>query len=252
MVGGSFVGTASWAIPKQHSSCFPAEGSHLARYAQQLRAVEINSSFYRPHRPATYRRWAATVPGDFRFSVKVPKSITHEFKLVGAEELLDRFREEVSELGPALGPVLVQLPPSLAFSAGVADHFFGAIRRRFDSVVCEPRHRTWFTDEAEKQLEKYEVARVAADPAIVPSAASPGGWLGMTYRRLHGAPDVYRSAYSADAIAGLAAQICLDAKAGRQCWCIFDNTTLGEATRNALELREWISLRPAYESPQKD
>src|SRR5690349_12428290 len=67
------VGCAGWSLPKEHADRFPAEGSHLERYAACFPAVEINSSFYKPHRPTTYARWAASVPPDFRFSVKVPK-----------------------------------------------------------------------------------------------------------------------------------------------------------------------------------
>ena len=83
--------------------------------------MEINSSFYRPHRTATYERWAASVPEDFRFAVKVPKAITHERRLKDASDLLDRFLSEAGGLGPKLGPLLVQLPPSLSFQAGIAD-----------------------------------------------------------------------------------------------------------------------------------
>ena len=84
------VGCAGWALPKEHAGRFPGGGTHLARYAGRLPAVEINSSFYRPHRPATYARWAASVPEDFRFAVKVPKDATHARRLVNAEDVLDR------------------------------------------------------------------------------------------------------------------------------------------------------------------
>ena len=75
------TGTAAWSIPKEHAAPFPVAGSHLERYGAVLNAVEINSSFYRPHRTTTYERWAASVPEDFRFAVKVPKAITHEHRL---------------------------------------------------------------------------------------------------------------------------------------------------------------------------
>ena len=76
-------------------------GSHLERYGAILDAVEINSSFYRPHRTATYERWAASVPEDFRFAVKVPKAITHERRLKDVGDLLDRFLSEVGGLDPS-------------------------------------------------------------------------------------------------------------------------------------------------------
>jgi len=83
------VGCAGWALTKANQAAFPAEGTHLQRYAGRLNAVEINSSFYRPHRLATYEQWAASVPATFRFAVKLPKAITHDQRLVAADVLLD-------------------------------------------------------------------------------------------------------------------------------------------------------------------
>src|SRR5262249_44608671 len=154
-----YVGTAGWSIPKDHVDRFPAVGSHLERYAARLPAVEINSSFYRPHRPATYARWAASVPAGFRFAVKVPREITHRRRLAGVDEALDRFLAEATALGEKLGPLLVQLPPGLPFAADTAKWFFAALRARFPGqVACEPRHPTWFTPAAERLLVRYRVA----------------------------------------------------------------------------------------------
>lgn len=75
------IGTAGWSIPARHAQAVPAEGSQLQRYATALGGVEINSSFYRPHRPETYARWAASTPASFRFAVKCPRAITHEARL---------------------------------------------------------------------------------------------------------------------------------------------------------------------------
>ena len=82
---------------------FAAEGSHLQRYAARLPAVEINSSFHRPHTTATYARWAANVPPDFRFSVKLPRTITHQHKLRDCAPLVDEFLAQASGLGERLG-----------------------------------------------------------------------------------------------------------------------------------------------------
>jgi len=85
------VGTAGWSIPAQYAAEFSQVGTHLERYARRLDAVEINSSFYRPHLPKTYQRWAETVPEDFRFAVKMPKEITHVRRLVAVEQPLTQF-----------------------------------------------------------------------------------------------------------------------------------------------------------------
>jgi len=137
--------------------------SALARYATRFDAVEINSSFYRSHLPKTYARWAASVPANFRFSVKLPGTITHDARLAGVGALLSGFMEEVAALGDRLGPLLVQLPPSLVWEKARAGTFFRMLRRRHQGrVACEPRHASWFAKESTAMLAHHGVARVAA------------------------------------------------------------------------------------------
>lgn len=230
-----YIGTAGWSLPKAELSQFPAEGSHLARYAARFPTVEINSSFYRPHRPATYVRWAASVPPDFRFSVKVPKPITHELRLAGATKALEAFLAEATSLSEKLGCLLVQLPPSLRFDSSTAAAFFAMLRRRYGGAVAlEPRHASWFEAGPERLLIKHKIARVAADPAKVPPAAEPGGDASTVYFRLHGSPRTYYSAYSEQYLDTLAMRLRAEAEKADAVWCVFDNTALGAATTNAL------------------
>ncbi|MFL5386778.1 MAG: DUF72 domain-containing protein [Longimicrobiaceae bacterium] len=234
---GVLVGCAGWSLPRDVQAEFPAEGSHLARYAARFPVVEINSSFHRSHRASTWARWAAESPPGFRFAAKLPKTITHQLRLAAAGEALDAFLAEAAGLGEKLAVLLVQLPPSLAFDAAVAAPFFAGLAARTGaSVVCEPRHPTWFEGEADALLAEHRVARVAADPSRVPAAAHPGGWRGMAYHRLHGSPRTYYSSYPAESIRALAARLREDAEGGREAWCIFDNTASGAAAANALEL----------------
>jgi uncharacterized protein YecE (DUF72 family) len=238
------IGTAGWSVPKEHAAPFPVAGSHLERYSAVLNAVEINSSFYRPHRTTTYERWAATVPDGFRFAVKVPKSITHELRLKDAGDLLDRFLSEVSGLGPKLGPLLVQRPPSLRFEVGAADTFLSELRSRVEGpLVCEPRHASWFTPDVEGLLDELRIARVAADPAPVSGADKPSGWRGLSYYRLHGSPRIYYSAYTPEYFAAIAERIASDAAAAVETWCIFDNTAAFAATGDALTTRSLVLNR---------
>jgi uncharacterized protein YecE (DUF72 family) len=200
--------------------------------------VEINSSFYRPHRPSTYAKWAASVPAGFRFAVKVPRAITHERRLADVDAALDAFLAEATALGAALGCLLVQLPPSLRHDARVADAFLVALRARHDGAVAlEPRHPSWFTPEAERPLLAHGVARVAADPARVPEAAEPAGDPRLVYVRLHGSPRIYYSDYDAAYLDALAEEVRGDLARADAAWCVFDNTALGHATANALALR---------------
>ena len=235
---GIRIGCAGWSLPRAEQPRFAEAGSHLERYASRFGAVEINSSFHRPHRPATYARWSASVPPTFRFSVKLPRTITHGQRLQETGGLLEDFLKEAAGLGEKLGCLLVQLPPSLGFDPGVAAEFFTDLRSRSSvPVACEPRHPDWFDPQADDLLRELGVARVAADPARVPGAGEPGGWPGLSYYRLHGSPRVYYSAYSGEYLNALAARLQADAAAGRTVWCIFDNTTLGAATANALDLQ---------------
>lgn len=231
------VGTAGWSLPLTEQAHFPGDGTHLMRYAGRFACAEINSSFHRPHRPSTYARWAASVPDGFLFSAKLPKAITHVAKLRDPEPLLDAFLAEAAGLGECLGCLLVQLPPSLQFHAGIADAFFSALRERSAlPAACEPRHPSWFDGEAAALLARHRIARVAADPARVPEAAEPGGWRDLVYYRLHGSPRIYYSAYEPAYLDALAARLRDEAAAGRRVWCIFDNTASGAAAGDALGL----------------
>lgn len=159
--GAVRVGTAGWAIPRQEADAFPAEGAVLQRYAAVFDAVEINSSFYRSHRPATYARWAASTPEHFRFAMKAPRTITHERRLASARDPLAAFLAETGELGRKRGPMLFQLPPSFAFEAGIASGFLDLLRGMTEApAVLEPRHPTWFEGEADALLQRFCVARV--------------------------------------------------------------------------------------------
>ncbi|MCA1559774.1 MAG: DUF72 domain-containing protein [Acidobacteria bacterium] len=231
-----FIGTAGWSVPRASAHRFDGEGTHLERYARLLRGAEINSSFHRPHASATYAKWAASTPPAFKFAVKVPRTITHDQKLRRARLPLERFLHESAGLGKKRGPLLVQLPPSLAFDVRTAARFFHLLRARYGgSVACEPRHESWFSPAAEALLVRHEVARVAADPPAAPGADVPGGWNGIVYFRLHGSPRKYWSRYSSEYIETLARALCGTA-ASAEAWCVFDNTASGAAIENATEL----------------
>ena len=231
------IGCAGWSLPRALWPRFPAEGSHLERYAARFDAVEINTSFYRPHRRETYARWAATTPPAFRFAVKLPKTITHERRLVGAMPAFDAFRAQIDGLGDRLGCLLIQLPPSLAFDAGTVRRFVKALRQRHHGpVALEPRHASWFAPAAEALLAQFRIGRVLADPVLHDAGVAPGGWPGLVYLRLHGSPRVYWSAYSDEVLKQLAARLRHAQREGAQCWCILDNTAGGEAVDNALTL----------------
>jgi len=178
------------------------------------------------------------VPESFRFSVKMPKTMTHDQRLSGVRSHLDRFLDEVSGLGEKLGVLLLQLPGSFEFKPQLVDRFLGMLRRRHQGpVVCEPRHASWYTADAEARLSGYAIALVAADPPRGTKACSPGGWGGVMYYRLHGSPRCYFSPYEQPFLAAVAGRI---REFPGPAWCIFDNTGSGAAFENAVRLRELV------------
>lgn len=241
------VGTAGWSISSRYAGEFPEGDSHLARYARRLNAVEINTTFYRPHQRKTYERWAEAVPEGFSFAVKVPKAITHEARLKECGALIERFLGEAGGLGDKLGVLLVQLPPSLRFDSETAGRFFRELGGQSPCpIVAEPRHRSWFTPDVETWLAERRIARVAADPAPVPGAGEAGGWKGLVYYRWHGSPHIYHSDYDAAALTALRDRLEENRRHRAPAWCIFDNTASGAALGNALALH--ADLRPGANS----
>jgi uncharacterized protein YecE (DUF72 family) len=231
------IGTAGWTIARRYHQTLAGNGSHLERYAQRLNAVEINSSFRRQHRVQTYARWAASVPAHFRFSVKVPRALTHDGELTPQPDVLDQFIDEVAGLGRKLGVLLVQLPPRLAFDESLVRAFFDVLRKRIDvQVACEPRHSSWSSNSANTALAEYAVTRVAADPPPWPGADEPGGCARFAYFRWHGRPRRYYSDYSAEHLTSLQQRVSVAGERARDVWTIFDNTVLGCALGNALSL----------------
>lgn len=244
------VGCAGWSIPRQSLALFGEGESMLARYATRFAVVEVNSSFYQPHKPATYARWASSVPRDFRFSVKIPKLISHELALRHSAPALDRFLGETEALGSKLGGFLLQLPPSHLLDARVASTFFRMFRHRSQApLVCEPRHASWFSSSAEALLQRYGVGRVAADPALVDDARRPEAVSPWPYWRWHGSPQMYYSAYTEDSLQQLAIAV-LSARWPACPWIIFDNTAHGHATGNAALLQDLLRTLSSPRTPE--
>lgn len=168
------IGCAGWALPPDEDPRLAGPGSHLERYARIFPATEINSSFHRPHRASTYAKWAEATPEGFRFSVKIPKAITHGAGLANAKALLDEFLDPLAALGRKLECLLVQLPPKLEFDAAVAGRFLRMLRRRHGrAIALEPRNATWFAPRAGELLRELRIARVAADPPRTSTGGEP-------------------------------------------------------------------------------
>ncbi len=223
------IATAAWSIPRNVADQFAREGSGLSRYASVFDGVEINSTFYRRHKTSTFARWAASVPDGFRFSVKIPKEITHIRAMKDIAQPLERFLADIAPLADRRGPLLCQLPPSLAFDATVLDSALEAIRNIDNGqIVIEARHKSWALPEALDLLKTYAIDRVLADPSQVWPAESFDA--PPRYVRLHGKPRIYYSKYSENEIRSYSELMAPDG------WCVFDNTASGAAIENAITM----------------
>lgn len=239
------IGCAGWGLSSTNKHLFPQLASHLESYAAVLPCVEINTSFYRLHRPDTYARWRDSVPETFLFSVKLLRTITHEKRLQDCEEDLRRFLATVRPLENKWGCLLVQFPPSFHYPGARAEEFFGLLRELADvDIVCEPRHASWFQDEVVDWMAAAGVAYVEADPAAVQAVKPVVSQQAIQYIRLHGSPVIYHSSYSESYLHQLACRLNAALASGRRSWCIFDNTASGAAIENSL------ALLSAMRSPQ--
>lgn len=237
-----YIGTAGWNIPASYKDVFPEDGSHLERYARNFNSVEINTSFYRDHKAETYAKWAEATPEDFRFSVKLSRHFTQNTRLTETGDRLKTVLKDIAELGPKWGALLVQLPPSLFFEAKIAEPFLEDLRKFYSGVVLwEPRNQSWCSEKAIELLTKYHISKVHADPEPCVIADEIQYLIeDEHYYRLHGAPQLYRSKYDTDFIHRLADDI--KSIEDKSSWVIFDNTELGYAIDNALELKKLLAL----------
>ncbi|MEA9357395.1 DUF72 domain-containing protein [Bacteriovorax sp. PP10] len=227
-----YTGTAAWSIPKIAAEHFPIEGSQLERYSLRLNAVEINSSFYKDHKAKSYKRWADSTPDNFRFSVKLHKRFTHECNLEIEEVDLMENLKDISALGEKWGVLLLQFPKSQDFDLDHMKIFYRTIRKVFKGpVALEARNLSWMSAESVSLMKQYHISKVIADPEQCPGEVEGE----IKYYRLHGSPEIYKSNYEDDNLNNLYEEM---NHATTDVWCIFDNTTFGYATNNAVTIRD--------------
>jgi uncharacterized protein YecE (DUF72 family) len=239
-----YIGTAGWTIPTQLKPQIFGAGTHLENYSKKFNCVEINSSFYKDHKYSSYDKWAMETPPDFRFSVKLNRYFTQEKRLSEGGARLEDTIKGISELKKKFGVLLVQLPPSLNFELTTVDRFLKELRKYYQGPIAwEPRHQSWASPPAIKLLAKYSVNKVLADPEPVMLSKSLRKKVeNIRYYRLHGSPEIYKSRYSQDILNRLHQRILNPLSEAQQTWVIFDNTTYGYATENAIDLQNRFNL----------
>ncbi len=210
----------------------------LAWYARRFRTVELNNPFYRLPEAATFRRWREMVPSDFRFAVKASRFITHVKRLREPDEPLALLLERAAELGPKLGPVLFQLPPTFQLDSARLATFLEALPRDRQWVI-EFRHPSWHHPDVYDLLGRRGVALCVpvggrVQPDLVMTAP-------FVYVRMH-AGAAPGGGFTDDQLRAWARRIRALRSAGREVYVYFNNDWDGHAVRDAASLRALLGI----------
>jgi len=173
-----WVGTSGFSYPEWRGSFYPEKmptAKMLPYYAERLRTVEINNTFYRMPKADMLAAWAQTTPAAFRFAPKAPQQITHKQKLVGSAEAVDYFVRALAAFGDKLGPVLFQLPPFLRQDLPRLVDFLALLPKTLRAAF-EFRHASWFDDAVYEALRSHGAGLCIAEAEdlatpLVPTAS---------------------------------------------------------------------------------
>lgn len=160
-----WVGTSGYNYPEWKGSFYPEKlpaAKMLLYYAERLTTVEINYTYYRMPNAKTLDGWSRATPERFKLTLKAPKRITHDARLRDCADPLRYFTETAAKLGPKLGALLFQLPPSLKKDPALFDSFLEALPRDV-CAAFEFRHGSWLTGEIYERLKSKNLALCVAD-----------------------------------------------------------------------------------------
>jgi uncharacterized protein YecE (DUF72 family) len=240
------IGTSGWSY-KHWAEIFYPKGvkpdKYLDYYITRFDCVELNSSFYNLPRETTVTGWMHRTPDTFKFCPKLSRLITHQMQLVNIEGALQRFFYVFDDLINRLGPVLIQLPPGLAYDKSLICSFFDLLREKYSRFrfAVEVRNKSWINDNFLELLSQNRIAFVIADsgnryPYYEAVTAS------FVYLRFHGREQLYASDYSETVLREYGEKIMNYLAEGREVWVFFNNDYYGFAVKNAEKLIEIIKL----------
>ena len=233
-----YIGCSGFSNRDWKGFFFPEElppKEQLNFYATQFNTVEINSTFYRRPRPQTLQNWYERTGEDFKFFIKIPKTITHIKRLKDtAAETTDFCNHIHNGIKEKLAGFLFQMPPSFHYSEEHLEQLIKTVDFRFLHIV-EFRHKSWWTEEIFETLKKKNIVfsgvsfpKDIPDDFIINNSKS-------VYYRLHGVPVLFKSEYSVEELEKLAKEI---KKAKQDVFIFFNNTWGTAALKNALYLKK--------------
>ena len=249
------IGTQGWNYDFWSGHFYP-EGTRardrLEQYSRVFDCVEIDSTFYAMPPAERFRAWYERTPRDFIFTVKLPRDITHDARLVGAERILEEFCERASLLQEKLGPLLIQLPPDFsARERGATEQFLRSLPSEFRFAI-EFRHGSWFDDRTVELLHNTSTTLAVSvgpwlnTPAAMELAArAPGDY---RYLRWMGAPRHQELTTNLlrerdDDLADWAGMI--STLPPLDLFAFFNNDYQGHSPESARRLQQLLGLQPA-------
>jgi uncharacterized protein YecE (DUF72 family) len=234
------IGCSGWSYPHWRDVFYPhglRQTDWFRHYSSVFDTVEINNSFYRTPTESTFRTWAARAPEGFIYSVKVNRAITQYHKLgPRAYPLFEQFVRRAEGLERSLGPLLVQLPPTLGLDIARLDAFLEQPITGRHMLAIEFRHPNWFNEEVYALLGRHRVALVLSDfkELPIPQVATTH-WV---YVRLHGTSGYYSGSYGEQGVRYWADRLKALCANG---YVYFNNDVGGAAPHDALRLRELLT-----------
>ena len=240
MPGSVRIGTSGFYYEHWRGAFYPEKlpkSRFFAYYAEHFDTVELNATFYHLPKAKTIEHWKNLAPEGFLFALKAYRGITHYTRLKDPKECY-RFLHLVKPLRPHLGPILLQLPPSLHKDTDLLASFFHTLPRGYRCAV-EFRHESWYSDEIYELLRRYEVAMCLHDFAkkrtpLVTTAD-------FVYIRFHGTNGRYAGSYDDATLQKWAAKIEEFRTKGLAIYCYFNNDFEGAAVRDAMRLRSLLA-----------
>ena len=235
-----WVGTSGYVYPHWRRGVFYPEGlrqrEELAHYAQRFRTVELNNPFYRLPAPESFDRWRDAVPADFLYAVKASRYITHIRRLRDVSESVALFMERAERLGPSLGPLLFQLPPTYPADRALLRRFLSELPPAHRWVV-EFRHPSWHTAEVYHELAERAVALcIPVGGRVRPDLVTTAPFV---YLRMH-AGEGPGGGFTAAQLEYWAGRLRALGKAGKDRFVYFNNDAGGHAPRDARTLLDLL------------
>lgn len=240
-----WIGTSGWTYDHWKGDFYPSElprTKWFEYYARQFNSVEINATFYRWFKDSTFDKWREQVGEGFKYTLKVPRQITHVKMLINAEEDIRAFTRSAGLLGERLGAILLQLPPGMPYDLARLRRAlltFGEPAR----LAVEFRNRRWLTPETESLLVELGAAWCDLDTEREPLTGKLTSTMG--YIRLHGPGPMYASDYSEGQLEHIAHTArTMSERGARQVYIYFNNDLGGFAPRNAGRISQILAGTP--------